>query len=89
MECTRDVHLEQCFSTWVPRNPEVPPKYFWVPPNISSFAISIIETKHFKLEFNNLFTGQIVYRKNEQKSSRKLNHKGKVCLDSVKLGTFG
>jgi hypothetical protein len=26
--------LGQCFSTWVPRNLKVPPKYFWVPPNI-------------------------------------------------------
>jgi len=23
--------LEQCFSTWVPRNPEVPPIRCWVP----------------------------------------------------------
>ncbi len=27
--------------------------------------------------------------KNEQKSIRKLNQKGKVCLNSVKLGNFG
>ncbi len=28
------IGLDQCFSTWVPRNLEVPPKYFWVPPII-------------------------------------------------------
>jgi len=30
-ERVRDKHVEQCFSTWVPQNPEVPPILNWVP----------------------------------------------------------
>ena len=39
--------VEQCFSTWVPRNQEVPPKYYWVPPHK-------IQTKHSNFKVNNL-----------------------------------
>ncbi len=44
-------YLWQCFSTWVLRNPKVPPKYFWVPPNIWTFLFLFINWL--------LFTGQI------------------------------
>ncbi len=33
--------LVNCFSTWVPRNLKVMPKYFWVPPNICSLLLLV------------------------------------------------
>ncbi len=36
--------LDQCFSTWVLRNLQAPPKYSWVSPNIRTFCCCYLST---------------------------------------------